>query len=471
VYPRRLRIDGHRPRIVLFALACAVLGGAALATAVAPSSDVTAFKTSRAALLVPLREGVQIDPILSTGDVVGGQTLGYQMSGVPDGLGAYRSSRGTIELFMNHELEGIAPEGVGARVSHLTLTRRGHGVLAGRYEVDGTQGFASFCSSSLALLDGVPYYTTGEENTGTAHAGMAIVLDGQTGRWREAPWFGHFAHEQVLAVKGVAAPFFVLSEDGPAGFSQLYAYSAPTWQDALSGHGQLLVWKADGAVADGNPSTNDIARGETLSGSFVPIDQSHNTDTATLEAYAQSVGAFDLVRMEDAAQSKTDPHTVYFSDTGSLGAETVRGRIYRLTMDASDPLHASLTAVLDGDAGDDIVNPDNLDASAKALVIQEDRNSEHRDADVAGGYSRVLVYRFAKRALQTVARVDTPATLRPGDWESSGVLDAHALLGSGWWLLDVQAHGTAVLQPGLNLDVDSGMGEDGQLLAIRIPNT
>jgi hypothetical protein len=45
------------------------------------------------------------------------------------------------------------------------------------------------------------------------------------------------------------------------------------------------------------------------------------------------------------------------------------------------------------------------------------------------------------------------------------------LLGEDWWLLDVQAHDQTAPQPGPDLEVDSNVGEDGQLLAIRIPNS
>ena len=82
-----------------------------------------------------------------------------------------------------------------------------------------------------------------------------------------------------------------------------------------------------------------------------------------------------------------------------------------------------------------------------------------------------LVYRLRTGVLRAVARVDTPANLRPGEWESSGVINAERWLGDHMWLLDVQAHGQTALQPGLGLVPDSSSGEDGQLLAIEIPGS
>jgi hypothetical protein len=149
----------------------------------------------------------------------------------------------------------------------------------------------------------------------------------------------------------------------------------------------------------------------------------------------------------------------------------VKGRLYQLDVDPSDPTKASLTLLLDGDAGDDMVNPDNLDTSAHSVVLQEDRNSEHRGAEVAGGFGRIIVYDIKSGSLRHVAYAATPPPLRPGTWESSGVLNAQSLLGSDWWLVDVQAHSTTRAQPGPSLVPNSSTGEDGQLLAIKIPNT
>jgi hypothetical protein len=110
-------------------------------------------------------------------------------------------------------------------------------------------------------------------------------------------------------------------------------------------------------------------------------------------------------------------------------------------------------------------------ASDKVLVIQEDRESAFRDPPFSGGYGRVLTYNFNTQALVSVARVNTPPPLRPGTWESSGVIDARDVLGPNWWLLDVQAHSTTAPQPGPSGVPNSSVGEDGQLLAIFIPGS
>jgi hypothetical protein len=414
--------------------------------------------TSESAQLVATAPGVTIDPILTTGDVVGA----YQMSGVPDGLGAY-AEHGRVQLYMNHELEGAPSD---ARISHLTLNGDRE-VVAAEYALDGSEGLKDFCSSSLSIIAGVPTYLTGEE----ALPGRSIALNATTGGYRTTNQFGYFEHENVIALKGLPFGLIVSTEDGPPDHSQLYAYRADSLKSALGGKGQLLVWRANGGAA----SSNDISAGKTLTGRFVPLSESDNADAKTLAAAAGREGAFDFTRLEDVAQSKVDASVIYLDDTGDAASETTRGRIYRLDVDESSNRtspRADLTLLLDGDSGDDIVNPDNLDASSRALVIEEDRNPENQKrAAIGGGYGRVLTYDLKRHRLRSVARVKTPAGLAPGTWESSGMLNASRTLGQSWWLLDVQSHSTTKPQPGPSLEPNSASGENGQLIAIRIPGS
>ena len=472
-------------------------GASAMAGERGGKGDLTAsgFDTARPPQLVPTQTGVRIDPILSVGDTIGG----YQMSGIPDGLGAIApeggdddGEHGAFDLLMNHELDGVSPPGVGARVSQLTLDPRSRSVLSASYPIDGTEGFARFCSSNLTEIHGRPLYFTGEESTEAGsltpdpndrlgRGGSSIVLDGESGDWTETRHFGLLPHENNLPVTGLEQAVVLVTEDGsPTGNrSQLYAYIASSFRKAISGTGgSLHVWRAaPGQGQDADPSTNDIAEGETLRGRFVPVSQAENADAATLESSVQAENAFDFVRLEDVARSQPQRGTVYMADTGALGSESVRGRMYKVELGERDPTRASIEVILDADrqAGSSdpvkLVNPDNIDTSKRSIVIQEDRNSEHRDAAAEGGYGRVLVYKLRTGVLRAVARVNTPPNLRPGEWESSGVVNAESWLGDDMWLLDVQAHGQTAPQPGLGLAPDSSSGEDGQLLAIEIPGS
>lgn len=448
----------------------AVFAIATAATAVATvgAGNEPGFDTGRPAQLVPEPgSGTFIDPILSTGDVVGG----YQMSGIPDGLGAYKDGQNNMVVMMNHEMgktfPGVPP-GVDARISKLTINRKTRTVLEGSYAFTGAEGFERFCASTLEEINGTPYYFTGEEavGVGVGHDGSSIVMNAETGQWWETKHFGHANHENVVPVERLSKFMVVTTDDDfvvgrPA---YLLAYIADSFEAAVSGdpaRGSLYVWKAD------NPAIVDIAKGTTIPGEFVPLSQAENATSTTLKAAATLKQGYKFARLEDAATAQQRPGRLYFTDTGKNGGNTVTGAMYQLDIDPADPTQASLTLLLDGDAGDTINRPDNLDTSPHSVVIQED-----------GGQNRVLVYDIKTGDVRIVAR--TPNSL----WESSGVLNAQTLLGQGWWLMDVQAHppttppGQAVTpQPGAVYGPNgqpvpnTGVGEDGQLMAVYIPGS
>jgi hypothetical protein len=447
----------------LAALAAVCAGALILAGAGLAATD-PGFKTAKPAYLVPIAPGAATDPIISTGDIVGG----YQMSGIPDGLGAYKDDGHTLQLFMNHEL-GISfpgiPPGVDARISQLTLNRQTHGVVAGQYRFTGAEGFERFCSATLETINGVPYYLTGEEAIPTGHDGSSIVMNGQTGAWTETPQFGRFEHENVVPIPSIKKFMLVSTEDNfRVGVpSYLFAYIADSFADAVSGdpdHGSLYVWRA----LDPTETAFGMAKGDTVAGEFVPISQADNTDDVTLKTAATAAGAFRFARLEDAAVAFQTSGRVFFSDTGKAGEATLNGRIYRLDIDPSDPTKASVTLVLDSTV-DDLANPDNLGTSPKSLMIQEDRENPNRVQ-----YSRVLQYDLNDGSLTPVARVNTTVGL-PGQWESSGIIWAGNLLGGGWWLSSVQAHTLTAPQPGPTLLPNTAAGEDGQLDALYVPGS
>jgi hypothetical protein len=429
-------------------------------------------KTSKPAYLVPLESGVVVDPIFSTGDIIGS----YQMSGIPDGLGAYKTGA-TIQVFMNHELDRTFPpppfnNGSDARISHLTLNPVTRAVIQGSYPLNGNENFTRFCSATLAKFGGTYWYLTGEETITSGHFGSSLALNAETGTWFETPHFGKMQHENVVPLEGLSRAVLITTDDDfntnvP---SYLYAYIANSkkFEDALANDGDLYVWRSDDPAA--TPAAMLV--GQSIAGHFVPVsDAAAIASPAALKAEATSQNAARFIRLEDAAASRTEKGVFYFGDTGKTPSYDPRGRIYQMQVDKHDPTRATLTLLLSGGQGDDIYNPDNLDTSEDVLVIQEDRNSEFRDAPFSGGYGRVLVYDLNNGRLRAVARVNTPPPLRPGTWESSGVINAEKLLGKDWWLVDVQAHDVLAPQPGPTLAPNSAAGEDGQLLAIKIPHS
>ena len=191
-----------------------------------------------------------------------------------------------------------------------------------------------------------------------------------------------------------------LSEDSFRLRSQAYSYFADGFSDAIKGRGRFTVWVPDDQ-GDGDPSANDIAKGETMSGHFVTIPHVERYTGLQLNEVAESLGSFNFIRIEDAATDPSTPGVVYFADTGaSPTTENRYGRIYKLTLDPADPRQAVLEVVLDNGAGDDIVNPDGLGLNDQALVIQEDRNK------ASTGVARIHVYDLGSETLTAVAALD-----------------------------------------------------------------
>lgn len=426
------------------------------------------FVTSERPYLVSTDPGTTITPILTSGEVIGGRLGGFQFSGVPDGIGAYVSATNRLEAFVNHETAHAYGDASDSRVSHVTLNLKGK-VVAADYLVDGTEGYQYFCSSTLELVAGTPWYFTGEEWIGTPKGGMSIAVNAITGRLVETPQFGSLNHENVVPLKRLDRAVTFLAEDSFRLESQAYAYLSDTFSKAIRGSGTFTVWVPDDQ-GDGNPSADDIAKGDALDGRFVSIPNVQRYTGLELNNVAEGLGSFNFVRIEDAAHDPANPGVVYLSDTGAKSAETQNGRLYRLTIDPANPRRASLEVVLDGDAGDDLVNPDNLGINSTTLVIQEDRN------DTSSGFARVHTYDLGTGTLSAVARLDPSqyaidAGGGPGVWESSGVVDVSAFFGAGYWLLDVQAHKVHVRQQGPNLKIDSARGQRGQLLLVHIAGT
>lgn len=455
----------RRTRTIAAIAACTMLGGLPAAADPAPASIASPpFITSKRPYLVDKLPGLTITPILTTGDVIGPGQKAYQMSGVPDGIGLYRSSPSDIEVFMNHELDGDPSL---SRISHLTLNNAG-AVKRARYPIDGSEGFEDFCSSTLTRLDGTWWYTTGEEGRSKRWGGVAFAMNTRTGRWFTMPHFGFYLHENVVPMKGMKTKMIAATEDGRPSQSQVFAYTAPSWQKALHGHGTLRVFAADRRF-DGNPSPDDIKMGESMRGHWASLPDKAAGEFKDLERAAQAANAFDFVRPEDATADPNDPGVLYMADTGAAHREDFRGSIYRFVTDPKHPTQVTLRRLVAADRFTDknkLFNPDNLGISGDTLMINEDRNY------AKSGFNKIWSMDLSTGALTKVARTDpAPISIKrdggPGAWESSGIVDASAFFGPGSWLTDVQAGDFAVRQPGPSLKVDSANAEGGQLLLIQ----
>jgi hypothetical protein len=318
---------------------------------------------------------------------------------------------------------------------------------------------------------------------------------------------GRMNHENTVVVPGGWDGIVALTDDDTfsAPSAQLYMYLAASADDLLADNGSLYAFVAD------NPALNDygdLTPGMDISGHFIPVPRNIALgDQTPLENWSNANNVFQFIRTEDIAYDKHNARVIYLADTGEPRAipdpTTGRlrrgpsgtqgpypnGRIFKLVLNADDPLVVdSFSVLVNADAGgynnpNSLHNPDNIDTSANSLMIQEDPGSHNTYLPGAGPSARIWRYNLATGALSVVADVDQSLdpNAREGNWESSGILDASAVFGPGAWLVNVQAHSLFVesevriiTDPTQNPPVTGPVTfkrEGGQLLLLRVPGS
>lgn len=556
---RRSRPPQSRERRVGILLAALALTAAAVAAVPA-----LAFQTQVEPFVIepPLEPGspYEYEPILSVADRVPrtdnpGQQV--QMVTIPDGLGALPDRRGEdlvarrsdFALFMNQEHNKTEdqqfvigePEYQGAIITLLQMSER-----RGELEVDSgdlayervfdtltgeshpparagdlDQAFGRFCSGYLAYdyekfgFDR-PIYFAGEESSTTfgpqetyyetlGGTATATFADDGERQLHTLPDLGHYQFENIVPIPGYRGKTVLMGlEDGPSGYvSQLYMYVGeqdrrsddPMERNGLVG-GQLYVLSLP---SDPDERSFESGRRE---GEWVEVPDARTTPDAALEAYAQSINAFDHFRVEDGDsrrrqlvydstggdQSAPQPSTLVTDHPGNF-----YGRLYALRLDERDPTSDSrLSLEYDADEavatseapnfrrGNALVSLDNLTLSPRGyLLVQEDATGygddfmreKQRDAQVwrfrltGDRDERLGVDEDSGRPVGEVNCIHDGGrdNVCPGNgvWETSGIIDTDHVIGSNTFLLDVEAHQEP---PPFPHEPDYGdPNEDGQL--------
>jgi hypothetical protein len=473
--------------ILLVAVLALTIVGTVLANSViGPSSSQSPY-------LLRSQPGVITQAILTVGDSVNLKLDGltaYRMVGIPDGLGAFDNGDGTFTLLMNHEIPsglGItrAHGAPGAFVSKWIIRKNDLTVLHGedliqnvlvwnqttdQYEpaTVAQKTFLRFCSADLPALstfydsaNGVGYngriYMNGEES-GTEGRAFAHLLNGTS---YELPRLGKFAWENSVANPATGTATVVAGTDDGTG-GQVYFYvgtktsaSNPVEAAGLT-NGNLFSIKVNGLNTE---TDSTVLSGPTPFTAYNFGDVSGLTGTQLEAASKDATGAFRVTtfnRPEDSAWDPSHPNEFYFVTTASF---TGKSRLWHVHFNnPADPASGgTIEILLDGTEGQKMM--DNIAVNNREqIVIQEDPGNQ---AHVA----KIWLYDIATDTLTEVAHHDPDrfATGAPNfltqDEESSGVIDASAILGEGWYLLDQQAH----------YATDAELVEGGQLLALHIP--
>ena len=362
----RLKRGRWRRALALVAIAGAgiVVGVTAATSSAKPSGG---FLTAKPALLAPVAPGVEVQPLLTVGDTVGG----YKFESIPDGISVDKQKGHEADVYVNHETSLVPfpaarSDFTNALLSKLTLDRKTGGTLSGSYAIPNSANYQRFCSNFLVSheqgFDRDLVFTSEEardwvNRTGTAwpatpfapgaeQAGVIVAYDVETGAYRSIYGLGRYNHENAVALPKYHKPVILSGDDtfdAPA--SQLYLYTAADGNAVWNDQGRLYVFVSDNpAVNDYGDLFTDPAAGATsVAGHFREVPRTIATGKKldggevraadfgfpsppagipdgpqwVMEYWSNNVAnAFQFIRIEDIAYDRHDENVVYFADTG-----------------------------------------------------------------------------------------------------------------------------------------------------------
>jgi len=452
-----------------------------------PPSTATGPSTSTAPYVLPVADGVKITSLFTVDDT-GSAGNGYEMVGIPDGLGVRREGHDVV-VYMNHELspgEGITRHHgqQGAFVSELRIDRDDNRVTSGQDFIDPGIQYWDYLTSSYSTTPGVagsqadgdsfpaydarlgrfcsgdltargqlynrgtgrgypgPLYFANEE-VGDEGRVFAVTTDGEA---TQLPRLGLFSWENTLVAANRSDTTVVMGqEDNASGQIRVYTgtkqrQGTPVERAGLANGESFVADLIDEAVSTDAQFRTTVGKGKPARFDLSGIDWDQSGADQNAEAPTKGL---TLNRIEDGAFDPRKPNDFYFVTTA--GGNGSGGGLWRLRWhDIEKPSQGgTLTLLLDGSEG--LVSPDNIAIDRRGnLLIQEDPgNNPH--------IARIMAYRIANGALAAVAQFD-PALFtvgQPGfiteDEESSGIVDAQEAFGTpGAFLFDAQVHAAPV---------------------------
>ena len=454
------------------------------------SQGSTGPSSSQTPYLVPSVPNVNFTSILTSNEAVGG----YKLAGIPDGLGAYDNGNGTFTLLTNHEIGntlGItrAHGSKGAFVSKWVINKSDLSVVSGEdlmkkinlwnsatstyTEYSATNpsilaAFSRFCSADLPAVSAFYNSATGlgtqerifmdgEESGAEGRAVGHIATGTNAGVSYELPYLGKFSWENAVANPATGDKTVVAGMDD-ATPGQVYFYigtktnSGTEIEKAGLSNGKLYGPVVSGFVLE--TSASIPLAGTTFT--MADLGSVQNITGATLQANSVTAGVTQFLRPEDGAWDPSNPADFYFNTTNGFGNPS---RLWKLHFTNINDLTqgGTITAVLDGTEGQQMLDNLTIDNSGH-MLLQEDVGNNAR-------VGKIWQYNIVNDSLFEIAAHDSTRFLSGGanfltqDEESSGVIDASAILGPGMFLTTVQAH----------YGIAGEVVEGGQLLAFYNP--
>jgi len=428
-----------------------------------PEPTIFSNKSSYAPLvaIAPQFNYVSAYSLISTPDLIDGD---FQLAGSADGAGFLNDGDGYIYVVNCEDSYSVAR----IRLDENLIPVSGDYLLN-----SGVADFARQCSGTmfeaaihggsedifLSASESISYDVKGinpriETPTPTADFGLDAL--------------GEFSWENAVPLpQGAYAGKTVIvggDDDSSGSEGQVAMYYSQNGDADLTG-GSIYVLRfkqvsdgADGAIAVApntvyNESSLDF--GNSYEVEFVEIPNGSSLSKNEMEAACTDVFASQFMRVEDVDYQKgsdANGRNVFFAVTGrgpGQGTYNDWGTVYKLELDASNPLEGVLTQIVSGNTDtnnmdgnlSELQSPDNLCVTENFVYIQEDPNSFSR-GHAAQIYQTDINGNNPSKVLELVIRQDLAEGNSTGfSGEFGSLIDVSDKVGiPGTFILALQPH-------------------------------
>jgi len=393
------------PRTLLFsALSCLLLGGMILSgcrsnTSDSGSSTLVEFRqySVTPTFVTRLASGVQAFTLISSDDTLR-ESPNFVFGGMADGAGLLRNPDGTFTFVCNHE-DNFA-------VSRVILDQTFRPVR-GEYLMTSNDGLYRLCSATMVTpeIHGVarPQFITCGESGFDSQIHIVDPYGRPSETDRILTSFGYWSAENAVTLPKGTYPnrtVTLIGDDDFANGGELVMYVG-------QGTGNFDNGKLYVARRKNSTSTRerDMVVGQTYPIEFVEITNATTRPAAEFNSESRRLNALLFGRVEDIDYRKGSDaaaRELYFCVTGQAWGgnrnanndRTMYGRVYRLMLDANNPLEGTLEVIFDGDdingPAREFMNVDNICVTENYVYIQEDANRYRPNSGELTGVSTVF---------------------------------------------------------------------------------
>lgn len=433
---------------------------------------------------MPGFDNVDVFTLISSADTLK-ESPSFVFGAQPDGAGLLKNPNGEgYILINNHEIQ--------RSVSRVFLDNTFR-PTRGEYIVNARGGVWRLCSATMATPEehgfGPLFLTAGETDSESQVHGIDPLAPADPNNdKRLLPAMGKAVMENAVPLNKNAYPgktVVIIGEDNSNG--QVILYVSNTVGDLANGKMYML------RRTNQDPVETNMAVGTAYDVEFVEVPNAKNMTGVEIAAQSVTNKALQLARVEDLDYRKGSAaasREIYFVSTGVANqtGKTMWGRLYKLMLDASDPLKGKLTPVADGgiNPGNDLINPDNVCATENFVYVQEDGDSFYPGAqhdswvwqyNISTGQYKPFITMHHRRDDATFNSNDPVKGYNQsgnnnkfGSWEYGAMFDISKEIGSNSsvFLLNIHPH-TWQWDRFLNADgtTVSNNKEGGQVVILR----